>query len=143
MTGTTVARGLVVGTGGIGMAATGFTTVGMATSGTVGGTSGPPTAMTGTTVATGTAVGTGGLGMATVGTTTVGMATGGTVGEHIRYKGWIIRQVKAWPADSCRFRGPGPAYRGCGDGLVLPERGASFKEASMRCQGRFSAGAQG
>src|SRR5947208_638624 len=71
MTGTTAAAGRVVETGGLGMAITGFTNVGMASVGTVAGTSGLRTAMTGTTVATGTVVGTGGLGMATVGTTTV------------------------------------------------------------------------
>jgi hypothetical protein len=118
MTGTTVAMSAVVETGGLGMATVGTTTVGMATGGTVGGTTGPSTAMTGTTVAMGAVVGIGGVGMVTVGTMTVGMATGGTVGEHLRHERRIIRHVRAWPADSCRFRGPDPAYCGCGDGPV-------------------------
>lgn len=78
--------------------------------------------MTGTTAATGAVGGTAGPGTRpiTAGFTTVGMATGGTVGEHRRYERRVIRHLRAWPADSCRFRGPGLAYRGCGDGLVLP-----------------------
>jgi hypothetical protein len=92
MTGTTVATGNVVGTGGLGMAATGSTIVGMATVGTIGGTSGLRTAMTGTTVAMRTVVGTGGLGMATGGTTIGGMATSGTVGEHCRHDRRMIRR---------------------------------------------------
>lgn len=92
MTGTTVATGSVVETGGVGMAATGSTIVGMATTGTVGGTSGLRTAMTGTTEAMGTVVGTGGLGTATVGTTIVGMATVGTVGEHRHHDRSMIRR---------------------------------------------------
>jgi hypothetical protein len=99
MTGTTAATGPVVGTGGLGMAATGTTTVGMAATGTVGGTSGPRTAMTGTTVAMRIVVATAGIGMATVGTTTVGMAASGAAGEHLRHEPPIIRHLSAWPAD--------------------------------------------
>jgi hypothetical protein len=112
----------VARTGGGGMAATGFTTGGMAMIGTVGGTTGPRTAMTGTTVATSTVVGTGGIGMAATGVTTGGMATGGTVGEDLRHEHRIIHHWRAEPADSCRFRGPPLAYRGCGEGPVLSTR---------------------
>jgi hypothetical protein len=97
MTGTTAATGSVVETGGLGMAITGFTIVGMASVGAVGGTSGLRTAMTGTTVATDTVVGTGGLGMATVGTTTVGMAASGAAGEHLRHERWMIRRLRPGP----------------------------------------------
>jgi hypothetical protein len=102
MTGTTVTRGLVVGTTEPGMATTGSTTVGMASGGTVGATSGPRTAMTGTTAAMPTVVGTAGLGTRpiTAGFTTVGMATSGTVGKYLRHEHRVIRHLRAWPARS-------------------------------------------
>lgn len=104
------------------MGTTGFTTGGMAMTGTVGGTTGPGTAMTGTTVATSTVVGTGGIGMGTTGLTTGGMASGGTVGEDLRHEPRIIHHGRAGPADSHRFRGPALAYCGCGEGPVLSSR---------------------
>jgi hypothetical protein len=141
MTGTTAATGRVVETGGLGMAITGFTIVGMASVGTVAGTSGLRTAMTGTTVATGTVVGTGGLGMATVGTTTVGMAASGAAGEHLRHERWIIRRLRAWPADRAGSAGQGrPTVAAV---TVQRSRTGVVKEAAMRCRGRcFFAGQQ-
>ena len=116
MTGTTVAMSNVVRIAGPGMRTitTGYTTAGMATNGTVGGTSGLTTAMTGTTVTMSTVVGIAGPGMRTIttGYTTVGMATNGTVGECIRNDYRMVTHVRAWTADWRRFRSPGPVCRG-------------------------------
>ena len=99
MTGTTVTMSTVVRTAGPGMRTitSGYTTAGMATNGTVGGTSGPTTAMTGTTVTMSTVVGIAGPGMTTIttGYTTAGMATNGTAGERISNDYRIVTHVRA------------------------------------------------
>ena len=116
MTGTTATINTVVRIAGPGMGTitTGYTTAGMATNGTVEGTSGPTTAMTGTTVTMSTVAGIAGPGMRTIttGYMTAGMATNGTVGERIRNDDRIVTHVRrAWTADLHGFRSPSPVCR--------------------------------